>query len=189
MNERYGMDCIGQEKVVDPKLRMTFEIGKRLEEIIVSILADEYWSEIQGAVTCEEYPLFQGSFDLLLFDPDSKHDVLVEIKTANDSSFNTFKKKGLRLWYPEYYDQIQSYMGMSGVHKCYLLALNKNTSELHDELVLFDAPRYEWLVAKARRIGEAVIEPPRINGSASYFRCRMCFYKRICHEMVSDQKI
>ncbi len=170
-----------EAKEVSAQQRMTFEIGKILEKLIKELLRNSGLIIEDNLRTQSEYYLFfQGYPDGFFNYKNSRY--ILEIKTANDSNFNTFKNKGLRLWNSQYYDQIQSYMGMSGVHKCYLLAINKNTSELHYELILFDAERYEWLVAKAKRIGEAVIEPPRINGSPSYFRCRMCFYKKICHE-------
>ena len=177
----YGLNR-PDEKEVTSKQRMTFEIGRQLEWVILDILERELHLCEPGSYFESSYPKFQGNVDSLILDKEGKPLAFIEIKTANDSSFNTFKNKGIKLWYPEYYDQIQSYMGMSGVHKCYLLALNKNTSELHQEAILFDEYRYDWLVNKARRIGEATSEPPRINNSASYFKCKMCFYKKICHE-------
>lgn len=178
----YGLNR-PDDKEISPKLKMTFEIGRKLELIIVNVLLNQFAADTQRHLFCKEYELFQGSCDAVFFDPNLKQDFLLEIKTANDSSFNTFKKKGIRLWYPEYYDQVQAYMGMSGVHKCYLLAINKNTSELHDELVLFDEYHYDRLIMKARRIGEAKEEPARINNSPSYFKCKMCFYRKICHAL------
>ncbi len=167
-------------KVVDAKLRMTFQIGKRLEQMLLDLIP--FLSlPINKSFHEKTYPLFQGTVDAIIY-KNNEYDFILEIKTANNSSFDTFKKKGLRLWNSQYYDQVQSYMGMSGVHKCYLLALNKNTSELHDEFVLFDEDRYMSLVTKAKRIGEAVTEPPRISGSASFYLCKMCFYKGVCHK-------
>lgn len=170
-----------EAKYVEAKLKMTFEIGKRLEDVIKKILRESGLVIEDNLLTqSESYLFFQGYPDGFFVHNSERY--ILEIKTANDSSFNTFKKKGLRLWNSQYYDQVQSYMGMSGVHKCYLLALNKNTSELHDEFVLFDEDRYRSLVTKAKRIGEAVVEPPRISGSASFYMCKMCFYKGICHK-------
>ena len=178
----YGLNK-PESKEVDPKLKLTFLIGKQLEWMLLDLLEKEI-NLCEPAITYQEptYHLFMGKVDALILDKEDKPIAILEIKTANDSSFNTFKKKGVRLWYPEYYDQVQAYMGMSTIHTCYLLAINKNTSELHYEVVLFDADRYESLIAKAKRIGDSVIEPPRIHGSPNYFKCRMCFYKRICHE-------
>ena len=170
-----------ESKEIDAKTRLTFEIGHALESLLLNLFRREVVIERPLPYKCSEYPLFQGSADAVILDDHLSPIALFEIKTAKDSSFNIFKKKGLRLWYPEYYDQVQSYMGMSDIHDCYLIAINKDSSELHEEHVSFDAKRYKELVQKAMRIGSAVIEPPRVNGSPSYFKCKLCFYKNICH--------
>jgi hypothetical protein len=174
----YGLNK-PESKFIDPKLKLTFEIGKRLESLLLDILSHSF-ALFNSEFKEKTYPLFKGTIDAIFRINDQ--DYILEIKSANDSSFNIFKKKGVRLWYPEYYDQIQSYMGMSGIHRCYLLAINKNTSELHDELIIFDEQRYESLVSKAIRIGDSICEPERINNSASFFRCKMCHFRDVCHE-------
>ncbi len=93
-----------------------------------------------------------------------------------------FVKKGARLWNPQYYAQIQAYMGMSGIHKTYILALNKDTSDLHDEFVLFDEIFYAGLEDKARIISISESEPPRISGSPLWFQCKLCKFNKICHK-------
>jgi hypothetical protein len=184
----YGLNQ-PENKVVTPKQKLTFEIGKRLESMILNLLTRAGISFAVGIKVKEKgYELFEGHLDALTWD-DMGNYTVIEIKTAKDSSFNVFKNKGLRLWYPEYYDQIQSYMGMGGFKMACILALNKDTSELHHEMVTFDAERYQKLVEKAKRIGDARIVPPRINGSPSFFRCRICFYKGVCHDPESKGEI
>jgi hypothetical protein len=178
----YGLNK-PEDKVITTRQLITFEIGKCLEEMTIHFLLEQLALISPWALECNEYPLFKGNADAIIVNSEREPIAILEIKTAKDSSFNIFKKKGLRLWYPEYYDQIQSYMGMSGINTGYLLALNKDTSELHDEKVDFDAERYKKLVEKAKRIGDARIMPPKINGSPSFFRCKFCFYRNACHEV------
>jgi len=147
------------KKIVEPQQRLTYKIGHYLETMLLGLMTDsglKYY--VNTEFHCEEFPLFQGHVDAFV-----KGEGIIEIKTAKDSSFNIFKKKGLRLWYPEYYDQVQSYMGMSKLHTCYMLVLNKDTSELCQQVIDFDEERYSYLVAKAKRINEYSVPPKRIN--------------------------
>jgi hypothetical protein len=177
----YGLNK-PESKEIDPKLTLTFNIGKSLESLLIELLKRKELIGSPYTFICKDYPKFQGNADATLLDRNYNILALIEIKTAKDSSFNTFKKKGVFLWMPEYYDQIQSYLGMSEIQSCFLLVINKDSSELHEEVIHFDSERYKFLVAKAKRIGETFIEPAKINESASYFKCKMCFYRKICHE-------
>ena len=169
--------------LIEPRRRRTFDVGKSLEGLVLD------WLERSGLTISRSWVdlndknvfLFRGHVDGMILENDEAI-AIIEIKTAKDSSFRVFEKKGLRLWYPVYYAQVQSYMGMSGVHKAYVIAINKDTSELHDECVSFDEVYYESLVAKAKSIIESPEEPPqKISQSPLYFACRMCDYRGICH--------
>ena len=73
-------------------------------------------------------------------------------------------------------------MGMSGIFSAYILVLNKDNSDLSDELVLFDSGYYEKLKEKAAMIYGATVTPPRIHGSPLYFKCKMCNFNKGCHK-------
>ena len=98
------------------------------------------------------------------------------------ASLQKFQKHGLRLWSDAYWAQIHSYMGMSGYKRAVLLAMNKDTSELHHEWVDFDLAFYKELRMKALAISTIGEPPERINRSAYYYLCQNCQYKGICHE-------
>ena len=167
---------------ITERQRLTFEIGHRLESMIIDLLIESGLSIIRPyTFVCRDYPIFQGNSDFAIVDESGEMISLGEIKTAKDDSFKIFVKKGLRLWYPEYYDQVQSYMGMSGIDNYIVIALNKDTSELHEEFVEFDQIWYECLVEKAKRIGESKDIPDGINNNASFFKCKICFYTKECH--------
>ena len=72
-------------------------------------------------------------------------------------------------------------MGMSGIHKGVLLAINKNTSEMHEEWIDFDYSWYQWLKTLAYTIKNSESAPPKISESPSYFICKQCQFKRVCH--------
>lgn len=185
-NVWYGYH-VGEKPPIEPKKQRTLDIGKQLEAIVLSALEasgldiqrpskDNAFLEFRD----KELTQFQGHADGLLFYLDK--DYILEIKTAKDSSFRIFEKKGLRMWYPVYYAQVQAYMGMSGIHQAFVIAINKDTSELHDEMVRFDRKYYETLCARAKKIIESPEEPPpKISTSPIYFQCRLCDYRKVCH--------
>ena len=184
-----GSDCIRQiwyefqgakSSPIPNKIRRTWEIGNRLEGMIIQLLRDagldvnESQTEYQHA----EMPYFRGHCDGVIVN----YNALLEIKTAKHSSFSVFVKKGVKKWFPKYYAQMQAYMGMSGIHKAYMLVLNKDTSELWDELVQFDPETYQRLSEVAQLVYETPIPPPRISGSPIWFQCKMCRFNKECHK-------
>ena len=70
------------------------------------------------------------------------------------SKISLFKKNGIYRWSRIYFSQVQAYMGMSGRKRSFVIAINKDTSELHDEEVLFDEMHYSMLKEKAKKIFE-----------------------------------
>ena len=186
-----GSECLRQiwyqykgfrGKDIPKKIRSTWDIGKHLEGLVVKWLVDSDVKVLRIDVSyeCKTVPKFRGHIDALVIIDGIN--CILEIKTAKDASFKVFVKKGVRGWNPQYYAQIQSYMGMSGIKKSYILVLNKDNSELSDELVEFDADFYDVLCSKASMIQAANVEPPRINGSALFYKCKMCNFNSICHE-------
>ena len=172
-----------QAESVPTKIRRTWAIGRHLESLILDWLTDakieiaRTWVDLES----EGMPFFKGHVDSVWI-KKGKPFAIIEIKTAKDSSFNIFVKKGLRTWNPQYYAQIQSYMGMSGIHKAYILVLNKDNSEIADELVTFDEVFYQGLRGKAAMIANAEVAPPKINSSPLWFQCKMCKYNKVCHK-------
>jgi len=186
-----GSDCLRQiwyqykgvkAEAVPAKTRRTWAIGKRLEGLVIDWLKD---CGILIDLDPQTYrarnvPIFQGHFDGIIF--LGKLKAILEVKTAKDASFKIFVKKGLRVWNPQYYAQVQSYMGMSGIFSTYILVLNKDNSDLSDELVTFDAEFYEKLEQKAQMISTAVVAPPKVHGSPLWYQCKMCKFNKVCHK-------
>ncbi len=167
---------------VPSKTRRTWDIGKRLEGLVIEWMIKSGIEVLTFDVTysSSNVAVFQGHIDALVV--INKKNYILEIKTAKDASFKVFVNKGLQSWNPQYYAQIQSYMGMSGILNAYIIVLNKDNSDLCDEVVLFDSEFYKKLEDKALMISEAVIEPPRINGSPLFFKCKMCQFNKVCHK-------
>jgi hypothetical protein len=171
------------KKPLTAKQIRTFEIGKILEGAIKEEIAPLGVGLLSGnslsSYYDEDVKLFQGNVDGII--NINGRQIVLEIKTANDSSFQTFIKKGLKEWNPSYFSQVQAYMGMTKIEGAYILVLNKNTADLHDEYVMFDEIFYHWLKAKAQKISEAQEPPEKINKNPMFYICSMCRYKETCH--------
>lgn len=187
-----GSDCLRQiwyefkgfqATEVPTKMRRTWTIGRVLEGTILDWLTEAGLeiTSLWGDLVADEMPFFKGHLDSVWM-KKGKAFAIIEIKTAKDSSFNIFFKKGLKSWQPQYYAQIQTYMGMSGIHRAYILVLNKDTSDISDELVMFDEEFYQALRSKAGMIAKATNPPPKINASPLWFQCKMCKFHKICHK-------
>ena len=166
------------------KTKRIFQTGKNLESMIIDILnncglnvVDSWWD-----LKDSELPYFRGHVDAVWCDDDGVGQHIIEIKTAKDSSFKQFIKDGVKKWSPRYYAQIQSYMGMSGIYSSYILVLNKDNSDLFDEKISFDPDYYEQLKLKARMIHDSKTEPPKVSSSPSWYLCKMCKFRKVCHD-------
>lgn len=164
---------------------LSFEIGKRLEDMILSCIEDAEIKVVRPNhfnhhLMCRnnDVPEFQGHMDAVIIVNDEP--TVLEIKTAKSTSFQNFVKKGLKEWSPQYYSQLQSYIGMHGYKKGVLLAINKDTSELHHEWIDFDEYHFNELKHKAQAIVSAQEPPLRINKNQTYYICSRCKYKDTC---------
>lgn len=187
-----GSDCLRQiwyeykgyqATEVPTKIRRTWMIGRVLEGTILD------WLEESGIEVLRTWPdlvaegisYFRGHIDSVWM-KKGKPFAILEIKTAKDASYMKFVKNGLKIWNPQYYAQVQTYMGMSDIHQTYIVVLNKDNSEISDELIMFDVDFYQKLLEKAVLVGNAKVIPPKINGSPLWFQCKMCKFHKICHK-------
>lgn len=127
---------------------------------------------------------FGGSLDAVVKGlPDLPDEpCLAEFKTHNENSFAKLTEQGVVKTKWEHFVQQQIYMGKNSLGWSLYMAVNKNTDELHAELVMFDPIIYAKYVKRAEDIIEAVVAPRRINESPSWYKCRICDHKGVCHD-------
>jgi hypothetical protein len=168
---------------ISPRLARTFQIGKVLEQMVIFHLenAGVYIAKLWYDLVDDELDYFKGHIDAMWTDEGGEAKAVLEVKTAKDSSFKLFAKNGLRRWSLQYYAQVQAYMGMSEIHESYVICLNKDTSELHDEYIAFQPQYYEGLKFKAQMIHDAQVPPVRVNNSPAFYLCKMCKFHKTCH--------
>lgn len=166
---------------ISETLWLIFETGRQIEKMIVCLMKDSNMNIAENVpVNDSDIPWFKGHIDVVYQDESGKKHI-VEIKSAKDSSFNLFKKNGLKKWNPQYFSQVQSYMGMYKIFSAVIFVLNKDNSLLAEEWIEFDAYHYDVLRQKAMRIREASEPPSRISNSPVWFQCKMCKFREICH--------
>ncbi len=115
---------------------------------------------------------------------------LWECKTMNAKNWRVCVKDGVTVSKPVYAAQIaiyQAYMeatvpGISAAPALFT-AINKDTAELHHELVPFDAALAQRMSDRAVRILQATGAGdllPRIAASRDFFECRFCSHAERC---------
>jgi hypothetical protein len=126
---------------------------------------------------------FGGSADAvalgLLEAPKTWH--LCEFKTHNDKSFQKLKKDKVEKSKPQHYAQMQSYMHLMQLERAFYMARNKDTDEIYNERLSYDAAYAARLLAKAGRIIHAAHPPGRISQDPSWYQCRFCDHAPQCH--------
>lgn len=114
--------------------------------------------------------------------PGVTYPCLWENKALGDSTWTKFKKEGLKKFKFTYYAQAQIYMGYYELECCLFTAINRDSGEIHAELIPFDAVACQELIHKATRITESV-DPEEFSPSGkgpTDFLCKFCDYKRRC---------
>lgn len=118
--------------------------------------------------------------------PGLTYPALWENKALGDGTFKKFKKEGLKKFKPTYYAQVQVYMGYYELPCCLFTAINRDSGEVHVELVMFDAVDCQALVNKAERITSSA-NPEEFERSGKdqnqhtpEVSCKFCDYRLRC---------
>lgn len=169
-----------EESLFPDKTKMTFEIGHAIEKVILGLLAKSDVEIVNNSdIQRMELESLGGTPDAIIKKEGRFY--ILDIKTANDSSFNTFVKKGLKEWSMQYYYQLTAYMGLFGIGQAILFAINKNTSEFHEELIEYDPIQFSAIRWKAVSIKNSEQPPERLNKNPGFYICRGCPFKVKCH--------
>lgn len=106
-----------------------------------------------------------------------------EHKALNTKNWSKIKKHGLKESSPVYYGQIQIYEGYLEIDQFIFTALNKNTQELHHEIINFVPRDAQALSDKAVRIiqhAETEQLLGRVAPNSDYYLCKFCDWQKRC---------
>lgn len=124
---------------------------------------------------------FGGSCDGMIRGPYLEGWGMVEFKTMNDKSYKETCNKGVLSSKPVYWAQMQVYMGYFGLPWCLFIAVNKNDDEIYYELIPARPELGEQYRDLARKVILATTAPPKLSNDPSWFECRYCAFREICH--------
>ncbi len=187
----------------DGRLLRIFGIGHALEDVAVAWLRGagfDLYTRRGGGEHGEQFGFsvaggrIRGHVDGVFAGgptiPGMAFPALWECKTMNAKSWRETSSKGVAAAKPIYAAQIavyQAYMdaAVPGVadNPALFTAINKDTAELHHELVPFDAELAQRMSDRAVRIlaatdaGELL---PRVAARADHFECRFCPWAKRC---------
>lgn len=132
---------------------------------------------------------------------------LAEYKTHGDKSFavlagkvedwrkylaapdkHPFTGKGLLTAKLEHYIQMQVYMKYFNLQWGLYVAVNKNSDDLYMEIVQYRPEMGEAYSDRAGQIIAARHPPPRISNNPSWWECKFCDFREICHRGETPQK-
>ena len=106
----------------------------------------------------------------------------LSFKTASDKNWKEMQKKGIQAAQPKYWAQSQVEMHLAGFERAIVIVVNKNDDEIYVERIHYDREAAERLIAKARAIIEAPEPLERLSEDTTYYQCRFCNARRVCHE-------
>ena len=129
------------------------------------------YSELGGHVVCH----MDGHIQL-----DDEVLRVLEIKSMNEASFKKFQKDGVKISHPRYYAQLQMMMGMSNIPSSFFIAVCKNNSEYHAEIVEFDELEWNYIRQRIERV--LANQSAKISVDETDWRCRGCFKRGVCWE-------
>lgn len=127
---------------------------------------------------------FGGSGDgvgLGIPDLDPNTAALLEFKTHGEKSFKELVAKGVRDAKFEHYVQMNVYMRKMGLAVGLYGAVNKNTDELHMEILVLDTIIADQFLDRGEKLVFLADPPSRLNESPGFWKCRFCDHRPICH--------
>lgn len=167
------------------KLKRIFKLGHLLEDEVVSDLKEKAdvrvwekdgftgrqhsYDQLGGHVVCH----MDGHIEM-----DDGVLRVLEIKSMNNASFNKFVKHGVRKSHPQYFGQVTMMMGMANFTEAMLVAVNKNNSEYHAEIIEFDEIEFNFLRERVDRALQN--KTAKIASDEDDWRCRGCFKRGVC---------
>lgn len=166
----------------DPRILRIFRLGHIIEKEVIDLLklggftiysSDDESSQYGGIDEEIGY-----NIDGVLMMDDVPY--LLEIKSASDKRFNQMIKVGVKLSDPVYYVQMISYMKYMELDRGLFIAYNKNTSEMHVEIIVASNMEANYFINRGKEIARMDTEPERKYKTSAFFLCKMCEYREAC---------
>lgn len=102
-------------------------------------------------------------------------------KHVTDPQKNPFTGKGVLTSKPQHYQQMQVYMHQLGLKWALYVAVCKNTDDLYTEIIYYKEEVALYLIERAKGIIGVQKAPPKLTQDPSWFECKFCAFREICH--------
>lgn len=162
---------------MEPRVLRLFDHGNSIHRLIMKpLLAVRKIHVVASEVNIPPQELIRGRADAVL--SDGKDLYLLDIKSMNSLVF-----KNLNQPKEEHINQIQLYLHYLDPKKGILLYVNKDTQELKEFMVSYDAERVQSLLKELSDLKTKIdsnIIPPRIPTWPDDWQCQYCQFKEIC---------
>lgn len=110
-------------------------------------------------------------------------DLLLEFKTNNTGKgYTAVDEDGLAKAKPKHWAQMAQYGFHHKLKYGLYLIENKNDSDITVQIVELDWNLGMMLENKAKDIIGARLPPPKISENPSYYECKLCNFKNVCHD-------
>tara|TARA_R110000823_G_scaffold14939_2_gene48986 strand:+ start:3172 stop:3957 length:786 start_codon:yes stop_codon:yes gene_type:complete len=175
----------------DERLKRIFRDGHKIEYDVVKDMRKANAHVMENDPLTGKQWRWSGYGGLVMGNADGLMEVDgetigVEIKSMNDAKHKEFVRKGIRGSHPNYYDQMQFMMGLSGLTRFVLVAYNKNNSSYHHQYIDFDDFRWAYLTTKVEDVLNNRVS--RIATDESDWRCRGCFKRDACWKEIEPEE-
>lgn len=175
------------------RMNRLFERGHREEASLVSYLrAAGFQVEDLDPATGKQWEfrdgVLGGHADGKISGPGLSGQGLVEFKTHNDKSFTLLQSKGVLSAKPEHWVQMQIYMYYFALPWALYVAVNKNSDHLYTEIVPYKEEVALLYIDRAKKLVESREVPLRVSNDPSWFICKFCDYREICHKGEQPEK-
>lgn len=162
---------------MEARILRLFDHGDYIHRLIMKpLLSIRGVHVVASEVNIPPQELIRGRADAVL--SDGKDLYVLDIKSMNSMVF-----KKLNQPKEEHVDQLQLYLHYLDPEKGILLYVNKDTQELKEFLVNYDAKRVNALLEPLTGLKVKIdsnIIPPRITAWPKDWQCRYCSFKEIC---------
>ena len=159
----------------NPRLLRILRLGHVIEAEVIALLesAGYYIESEQLEVGTAPWV---GHIDGIIHhgDPVATRSLL-EIKSANNTRYETLSEIGYRRWNETYFAQLQAYMHhLPGINDSIVIVYNKDTSQIYDERIVYDIDFARELEAESKIVtADSKLPPSRPKSATSQF-CKYC---------------
>jgi hypothetical protein len=127
--------------------------------------------------SCDGYVSAEGRLPV----PKDRGWGTLEDKTHSDKSFSTLLDKGVLQSKLLHYVQSQLYMKYFKTLWTLYFPVNKNDDDIEPQIIWHKPEVADYHSDIARRVIASPTPPPRISENSSWWVCKMCDYRDICH--------